>query len=86
MLVQMPPVKNFTINEKDRGAIRDTLAGESGVEVEAKEGFSGGAADEGVHSGSTQRKNFIIVTIIVILAALFAVGIYFAIDLSNASN
>lgn len=39
--------------------------------------------DEGGYSNGSSKKNFIIVTIIVFLAAIFAVGIYFAVDLSN---
>ena len=76
-LIQMPPVKNFVIMEKEKTAqqLREALTLE-------REGDQEYQDDAGYNTGS-QKKNFIIVTVIVFLAAIFAVGIYFAVDLSN---
>lgn len=79
----MPPVKNFTITEKDKGssqAMRDTF-NENEFDVQGTHGT--GADDAQIRSG-VSKKNFVIVSIIVFLAAIFAVGIYFAVDLSSS--
>jgi hypothetical protein len=79
--VEIPPIKNFTISERERaqgGNNRDTLAlfGDintnlnASVEVEEQIGVS--------------KKNFIIVSIIVIVAILFTVGIILAIAYTSA--
>jgi hypothetical protein len=79
--VEIPPIKNFTISERERaqgGNKRDTLAlfGDintnlnASVEVEEQIGVS--------------KKNFIIVSIIVIVAILFTVGIILAIAYTSA--
>ena len=79
--MEIPPIKNFTISERERaqgGNNRDTLAlfGDintnlnASVEVEEQIGVS--------------KKNFIIVSIIVIVAILFTVGIILAIAYTSA--
>ena len=71
--MEVPPVKNFVINEKDRSQFKEATQSELG---------SQGGRDSEIIQVSSQRKSFVIITIIVFLAAVFAVGIYFAIDLS----
>ena len=73
----MPPVKNFIITEKDKGS--SSLKEAFSLDKEEQENMIG----EGAFGSNSQKKNFVIVTIIVFLAAVFAVGIYFAVDLSN---
>jgi hypothetical protein len=75
----MPPVKNFVITEKERTASQTKeFAAYSGQERDE----NNENVNEAFTSGSS-RKNIILVTIIVLLAAMFAVGIYFAVDLAN---
>jgi hypothetical protein len=79
--VEIPPIKNFTISERDRAqGGRDTLAmfGDIVTNLDANN------VEEEEQIG-VSRKNFIIVSVIVLVAILFTVGIILAIAYTSAS-
>ncbi len=73
-------MKNFSIAEKDKASVLASLKAD---EMAANRFTTDVTFDDGQPSGFN-RKSAIIVTVIILLAATFAVGIYFAIELSTA--
>jgi len=74
--VEIPPIKNFTISERERaqgGNNRDTLALFGDIDTNLNP-----SVEEEEQIG-VSKKNFIIISVIVIVAILFTVGIILAI-------
>ena len=79
--MEIPPIKNFTISERERaqgGNIRDTLALFGDIETNLNP-----SVEEEEQIG-VSKKNFIIVSVIVIVAILFTIGIILAIAYTSA--
>jgi hypothetical protein len=79
--VEIPPIKNFTISERERaqgGNNRDTLALFGDINTNLNP-----IVEEEEQIG-VSKKNFIIVSVIVIVAILFTVGIILAIAYTSA--
>jgi hypothetical protein len=79
--VEIPPIKNFTISERERaqgGNNRDTLALFGDINTDLNP-----SVEEEEQIG-VSKKNFIIVSVIVIVAILFTVGIILAIAYTSA--
>lgn len=72
MQMEMPPVKNFIINQKDI-AMKEVHFADS-EQVQARESE--------VYEVRKRRRSFCIVVIIVFLLAVLGVGIYFALTIS----
>ena len=68
--MQIPPVKHFIINEKDKSSIGPHRQTFDHYEDEDRN-------EELIDVNRMKRKNFLIVAIIIVLAALFSVGIFF---------
>ena len=77
-LLTIPQVKNFSIEQRDKTTVMASLkADENDVNLKNKD-------DElETEPSSVNKKSIIIVTIIVLVAAAFAVGIYFAIEAAS---
>ena len=79
--MEIPPIKNFTISERERaqgGNNRDTLALFGDINTNLNP-----IVEEEEQIG-VSKKNFIIVSVIVIVAILFTVGIILAIAYTSA--
>ena len=79
--MEIPPIKNFTISERERaqgGNNRDTLALFGDIDTNLNP-----SVEEEEQIG-VSKKNFIIVSVIVIVAILFTVGIILAIAYTSA--
>lgn len=79
--MEIPPIKNFTISERERaqgGNNRDTLALFGDINTDLNP-----SVEEEEQIG-VSKKNFIIVSVIVIVAILFTVGIILAIAYTSA--
>ena len=79
--MEIPPIKNFTISERERaqgGNNRDTLALFGDIDTNLNP-----SVEEEEQIG-VSKKNFIIISVIVIVAILFTVGIILAIAYTSA--
>ena len=79
--MEIPPIKNFTICERERaqgGNIRDTLALFGDIDTNIN------ATVEEEEQIGVSKKNFIIVSAIVIVSIIFTVGIILAIAYTSA--
>ena len=68
--IEVPPVKNFVISEKDRSLVR--------YQVSYDENYNG---ESEVINVTRKRRSFVIITIVVFLVAVLGLGIYFALNL-----
>jgi hypothetical protein len=81
--VEIPPIKNFTISERERAqGGRDTLAMFGDIDIVTNLDANNVEEEEQI---GVSRKNFIIVSVIVLVAILFTVGIILAIAYTSAS-
>ena len=72
--MQIPPVKHFIINEKDKSSIICCI----GPHRQTFDHYEDEDRNEElIDVNGMKRKNFLIVAIIIVLAALFSVGIFF---------
>ena len=73
-----PQVKNFIIGEKDKQSVLASLRAD-----EIAVNKTNSDLDQPEQVSGVNRKTVIIVALVVLLACLFALGIYFAIELST---
>lgn len=72
LLVKIPPVKHFMLTEKDKASIGPNNRVDTFDHYEAED-----RNEELIDVNGVKRKNFLIVAIVIVVAALFSVGIFF---------